>query len=314
MSNGRVNAQGAGSGASNRLTRWSENRPSITPGLDCGRRSPANLREMLLETVQFHGNTASIAPQQPQQPLGRVLSVDGAQATVRLDGISRNHAAADVQATVGKFLAIRTSASLLVGVITKIATPSAATNPGDHAIGHLDLLGEIKRNESRAYFQRGVTEYPLIGDPADLLTHDELLLIYDISGPRTMNVGTLQQDASIGAYVNVDEMVGKHFAVFGTTGVGKSSGVALLLARFFTRAPISACSSSTRTTNTAAASTSAPRSSIRAISSCRSGCSISRRSSTSSSAAAPASRRRSRSCPTAFRSPRRPSQPGPSIA
>lgn len=179
-----------------------------------------------METVQLHDRTAPLAP---QQPLGRVLSVDGSQATVRLDGIDRAHASADTQATVGKFLGIRTGVSLLVGVITKIATPSPNGELGDRAVGHVDLLGEIKFNETRAWFQRGVTEYPLIGDVCELLTHDELLLIYDISGPRTMNVGTLQQDASIGAYVNVDEMVGKHFAIFGTTGVGKSSGVALLL-------------------------------------------------------------------------------------
>jgi len=53
---------------------------------------------------------------------------------------------------------------------------------GLFAVGHVDLLGEIKFNETHAWFQRGVTEYPLIGDVCELLTHDELLLIYDISG------------------------------------------------------------------------------------------------------------------------------------
>jgi len=186
--------------------------------------------------VQLYGNTAGLAP---HEPLGRVLSVEGAQATVRLDGISRARAPHDIQATVGKFLAIRTGQSLLVGVITKISTPapSNGAEPGEHAVGQLDLLGEIKCDERRAYFQRGVTEYPLIGDAADLMTHDELLLIYDIEGPRTMQIGSLQQDTSIGAYVNVDEMVGKHFAVFGTTGVGKSSGVALILRQILDARP-----------------------------------------------------------------------------
>src|SRR3954447_21895435 len=136
--------------------------------------------ETRLETVQLHDRTAPLAP---QQPLGRVLSVDGSQATVRLDGIDRAHASTDMQATVGKFLGIRTGASLLVGVITKIATPSPNAELGDRAVGHVDLLGEIRFNETRAWFQRGVTEYPLIGDVCELLTHEELLLIYGISGP-----------------------------------------------------------------------------------------------------------------------------------
>jgi DNA helicase HerA-like ATPase len=56
-----------------------------------------------------------------------------------------------------------------------------------------------------------------------------LRLIYDISGSDTIDIGHLQQDPTIGAYVNVDEMLSKHFAILGTTGVGKSSGVALIL-------------------------------------------------------------------------------------
>jgi len=186
-----------------------------------------------LQPVQLHRDTTRA----PIEPLGRVLSVDGAQATVRLNVIGRGQAHDNAQATVGKFLGIRTGASLLIGVITRISTPVPHSEPGDHAIGQLDLLGEIKWNERGAVFQRGVTEYPLIGDGADLLSRDELQLIYDISAPCTIDIGTLQQDATIGAYVNLDDMVAKHFAVFGTTGVGKSSAVALILRQILEARP-----------------------------------------------------------------------------
>ena len=47
-------------------------------------------------------------------------------------------------------------------------------------------MGEIKqRDDGKAYFQRGVTDYPAIGDPAALITRDELRLIYDISERAT---------------------------------------------------------------------------------------------------------------------------------
>lgn len=181
-----------------------------------------------MQPLQFCPSPAELAP---REPLGRVLSVDGTQATVRLNVASRAHAPEDAQATVGKFMAIRTGASLLVGVVTKISTSTlrAGEEPVDHANGQLDLLGEIKWDEKRAFFQRGVTEYPLIGDAVELLKRDELRLIYDIADRNTIDVGTLQQDASIRAYINVEEMIRKHFAVFGATGVGKSSGIAVLL-------------------------------------------------------------------------------------
>jgi DNA helicase HerA-like ATPase len=165
-------------------------------------------------------------------PLGRVLSVSGSQAQVRLAV-----AAADVRATVGKFLGIRAGAAVVIGVITKIAAEQQA-RAGELATGALDLLGEIKDDErGNPFFTRGVTEYPMIGDAVDLITQQELRLIFDMSGPGTIDIGALQQDSSIPAYINVDDMVRKHFAVFGTTGVGKSSGVALLLRQILDARP-----------------------------------------------------------------------------
>src|SRR3989440_4241609 len=96
------------------------------------------------------------------------------------------------------------------------------------ATASVDLLGEISGGE-RPKFQRGVTNYPTIGDAVDLVTAEDLRTVYAPSGSDQINVGTLQQDRSVIAYVDVEEMLSKHFAVLGSTGVGKSTGVSLLL-------------------------------------------------------------------------------------
>jgi uncharacterized protein len=57
----------------------------------------------------------------------------------------------------------------------------------------------------------------------------ELRVIYGRSADGSISIGQLQQDKRLGAQVHVDDMLSRHFAVFGTTGVGKSSGVALIL-------------------------------------------------------------------------------------
>ncbi len=94
----------------------------------------------------------------------------------------------------------------------------------------VDLMGEIRTNAKGAqWFQRGVTDYPVIGDMAFVVGNDDLRVIYDISGNDTIQIGSLQQDASLPAYINVNEMLSKHFAILGTTGVGKSSGVAVII-------------------------------------------------------------------------------------
>ncbi|HET9904666.1 MAG TPA: DUF87 domain-containing protein [Xanthobacteraceae bacterium] len=146
---------------------------------------------------------------------------------LRLSGLPLRDDAA--RATVGRFLAIDTGRSQLVAVITDVAAPAAeAVEKTDHAVARVDLLGEIK-SDPAPRFQRGVTHYPMIGDPVRLVTPEELHLIFDMAGPATIDIGHLQQDAAIDACVNADEMLRKHFAIFGTTGVGKSSGVALIL-------------------------------------------------------------------------------------
>ena len=44
-----------------------------------------------------------------------------------------------------------------------------------------------------------------------------------------MTIGQLSQDESISACIAIDDTLNRHFAVLGTTGVGKSTAVSLLL-------------------------------------------------------------------------------------
>jgi len=175
---------------------------------------------------------------QPDQPspaaaaaLGRVVSVGGSQVVVQFS--TEMAAAGDEQTdvTIGTFLGIWNGRSLVVGALCDISldqdTDGRSNAP---ATGRVDLLGELVCDESGAgSFQRGVMAYPKIGNTVVSIGNRELQIIFDAAGPNTINIGHLQQDSSIGAYIDVDDMVGKHFAIFGSTGAGKSSGVALIL-------------------------------------------------------------------------------------
>ena len=162
------------------------------------------------------------------EALGYVVSVRGSQASVGLPAASVGGDQA--RATVGKFLGVHTGKALLIGVITDVSIGTLATEHGYQAMAQLDLVGEIKDSSSvLARFQRGVSEYPVIGDPVTLIGARELRLVFNIRGNSVIDIGHLQQDSAIGAYVDVNDMLSKHFAVLGTTGVGKSSGVVLIL-------------------------------------------------------------------------------------
>jgi len=159
---------------------------------------------------------------------GRVISVRGSLARVGLLAVSQM-SLPQVRATVGRFISIRGANSTIVAMITEVSCENLPTSDAYIASATVDLLGEILGGPDRPKFQRGVTNYPTIGDAVELITNQELRTVYAPSGSDQINIGTLQQDPSVIAYVDVEEMLNKHFAVLGSTGVGKSTGVSLLL-------------------------------------------------------------------------------------
>jgi DNA helicase HerA-like ATPase len=159
---------------------------------------------------------------------GRVISVRGSLARVGLLAAGPVPAK-ETRATVGRFISIRcAAASTIIAMITEVSCENQPSSDQYMATASVDLLGEISGGE-RPKFQRGVTNYPTIGDAVDLITAEDLRTVYAPSGSDQINIGTLQQDKSVIAYVDVEEMLSKHFAVLGSTGVGKSTSVSLLL-------------------------------------------------------------------------------------
>src|SRR3979411_2267747 len=159
---------------------------------------------------------------------GRVISVRGSLARGGLLAAAQM-GLKEVRATVGRFVSIRCANSTIIAMITEVSCENLPTSDIYIASASVDLLGEILGGPERPKFQRGVTNYPTIGDTVELITNQELRTVYAPAGSDQINVGTLQQDPSVIAYVDIEEMLSKHFAVLGSTGVGKSSGVSLLL-------------------------------------------------------------------------------------
>jgi DNA helicase HerA-like ATPase len=168
--------------------------------------------------------SSAVPVQNERQVIGRVVSVAGSSASIQLNGGAlRNQDAA--AATVGKFLGVVSGTTVIVGMVTSISEQSGASTT---SVAHIDLFGELKPRNGIAAFSRGVTEYPAIGEPALLMTSDELRLIYTAI-QHSAQIGTLHQDSKIPAAIDIDELLSKHFAILGTTGVGKSTGVAVIL-------------------------------------------------------------------------------------
>jgi uncharacterized protein len=171
------------------------------------------------------------------ESIGRVVGISGSQATVELAA----RALGDDQPTVGKFMGLKTNQAVIIGLITQIAEETLAAATGGQTyrkVARLDLIGEIRSSDKAPlYFQRGFLEYPNIGDATIMLTENMLRVVYGTADSDRAHIGDLQQNPNIRVHIDIDHLLSRHFAVLGATGVGKSSGVAVILKKILDTRP-----------------------------------------------------------------------------
>jgi DNA helicase HerA-like ATPase len=134
---------------------------------------------------------------------------------------------------MGTLLAIDTANTVVLAIVSALSVPVPAQREGDTEIwiAELGLVGELWRSmEGRSNsFNRGVTVYPALGDRVRVASKAELELAFVGNAQGGVRVGAIRQDSTIPAMVKVDDLLGKHFAILGTTGTGKSCTTALIL-------------------------------------------------------------------------------------
>jgi DNA helicase HerA-like ATPase len=169
--------------------------------------------------------------------IGRVAIVTGSQASVELN----ERATGGERPTVGKFMGLVSGKSVIIGLTTEVGEQALTAAGGGQSyrkMARLDLIGEIQSGANgSARFQRGITDYPSIGDAAMILGERELRLVYGAADANHAHIGDLQQNTNIGVHIDVDHLVSRHFAILGATGVGKSSGVAIILQKILDTRP-----------------------------------------------------------------------------
>ena len=170
--------------------------------------------------------------------LGTVQDVQGATVNVELDkdtisGLVFIEGNGYRIGQIGSFIRIPVGFTDLFGVVSQVgagAVPEALvhTEPYGHRWLRVQLIGEGQRSGE---IQRGISQYPTINDEAHLVTQHDLTRIYGRSDePKYVRVGSVASAASIPALIDIDRLVTHHSAILGTTGAGKSTTVASLLA------------------------------------------------------------------------------------
>jgi hypothetical protein len=133
---------------------------------------------------------------------------------------------------VGSFIKIPMGYIDLFGIVSQVGASAIPDKLLHTEMASLQwmtvqLVGEGHRN---GQFQRGLSQYPTIGDKAHLVTEEDLACIYGHPDePNYIAVGHLASAESIPALIDVDKLLTRHSAIVGATGAGKSTTVAGLL-------------------------------------------------------------------------------------
>ena len=99
----------------------------------------------------------------------------------------------------------------------------------------LNPLGVLAYESKDAYghdlyrFRRGVESYPTVGDAVLLPTQSQLRAIVESGDNRQVLIGTSPLAANAEVKIDPDRLFGRHLAVLGNTGSGKSCSVAGLI-------------------------------------------------------------------------------------
>lgn len=163
----------------------------------------------------------------PSGRLGRVVSMAGAHVVVLLDDAGP-FPAESVQ--IGNLVKMRTRASTVFAIVSGMSIPMPARSEGDreYKVVEAEIIGEVN-GLTGDQFRRGASMTPALGDVVMVATPEDLRQVYARPNRQTIRVGTIHQDPSVPAHIIVDDLLGRHFAIVGTTGSGKSCTVGLVI-------------------------------------------------------------------------------------
>jgi hypothetical protein len=170
--------------------------------------------------------------------IGTVQDVNGATIRVELTnetvtGLSFVNGEGYRIGQVGSFVRIPLGFVDLYGVVSQVGAGAAPIQEGNQIpYGNrwlqVQLVGEGKRG---GRFERGVSQHPTIEDRVHIVTEADLRSIYGPGDPDDfVSIGHLASAESIPALIDINKLVTRHSAIVGTTGAGKSTTVAGLLA------------------------------------------------------------------------------------
>lgn len=133
--------------------------------------------------------------------------------------------------SVGRLVSIVVGQNRVVALVSSMHMPDGnwKLNGANTLNVEAELLGEVRSELNNVIFSTGISQYPYLGAPTHNIRANDLKLIYDAGSENAVAIGKLSQNREMDASICISSMLSRHFALVGTTGVGKSTALSLLV-------------------------------------------------------------------------------------
>ena len=215
------------------------------PAIETAQRAPDYRAEPdVSEQTENSGQTSGPdSAENAALPIGVVLEVAGAGSQIAIDTQRLTECVDDPDPSIAMTGQVGSQIKIRVGnswLLASVRDQRRDRRAAGSIVANIDFLGEgieEKLTGKLHGFRRGVTRYPVPGAMIYPATTQDLRQVYASDGRSSIQIGTVYPTKDIRAGLYVDALLGKHFALLGSTGTGKSTSAALILHRICQAAP-----------------------------------------------------------------------------
>jgi hypothetical protein len=169
-------------------------------------------------------------PFAPERQIGVVYQIEGSFADVTFIAATRlpkSHFGEYLgRGEVGEFVVVDVGGSGAFGRLLRVGTPTTNVDTLSQserripAEGRIQLLSTLHLDGTST---RGILKYPKVGDPVYAASAEAILAVLGaVGGPAQLTLGRLSVDESVEVAVPLSRLFGRHLAIVGATGSGKS--------------------------------------------------------------------------------------------
>lgn len=177
------------------------------------------------------------------EAIGQIVEIGGSGAQIEMVSRRLAELAGDpdpsiaMSGQVGSQIKIASGRRWLLANVRRLKVTDAEAGV---VAAEIDFLGEGDEDAQTGRlvnFKRGITSYPIPGSKAYPVAGEDLKQMFAADERAHIEIGTVYPTKDVRGALYVDALLGKHFALLGSTGTGKSTAAALIMHRICDLSP-----------------------------------------------------------------------------